>query len=191
MKKVIGLFVGIILLHFLASGCAYNVAFKTPEPYQYETTIPLRVVFYMDKTLKDEKSSQRGIPGWVVPIGDIVHMYAISYMKNGFESFQEIETLNEKPTYDVLVKVNSINYYFHSLAERARCDLTFNIENSLGNLVFDKTYHADGPSGFGRVAVGGVFAEKSARRQSTHAVMVTIFNNFMDDVRTNFNNWER
>lgn len=39
MKRMIDLIGGIILLCFFASGCAYNVAFKTPDSYQYVVAI--------------------------------------------------------------------------------------------------------------------------------------------------------
>lgn len=194
MKRMINLIGEIILLCLFASGCAYNVAFKMPDSYHYETTIPLKAGFYMDKTLRDKIYSGRAFSSgianrWDVPIGDAVHMYAISYLQNGFAGFNEIETLTDKPTYDVLVKIHDINYYIEGQA--AHCDLAFVIENSSGKQVFDKSYHADGPSGYGRVIAVGAFAQKSAIRQSTHVVLENIFKDFMNDVRTNFNNWER
>lgn len=194
MKRMIDLIGGIILLCFFASGCAYNVAFKTPDSYQYETTVPLKAGFYMDKTLRSKVYSGRafgsGIANrWDVPIGDAVHMYAISYLQNGFAGFYEIESLTDKPMCDVLVKIPDINYYMEGQA--AHCDLAFVVENSSGKQVFDKSYHADGPSGWGRVFAAGAFAQKSAIRQSTHVVFENIFTSFMNDIRTNFNSWEK
>lgn len=194
MKKAIGLFVGIVLLHFLASGCAYNVAFKAPDAYHYETTIPLKAGFSMDRRLKDLVYSGRAFSSgianrWDVPIGDIVYTYAIAYLQNGFAGFGEIATVTDKPTYDVLVKINAINYYMEGQA--AHCDLNFVVESLTGKQVFSKKYHADGPSGFGRVIAAGAFAQKSAIRQSTHVVLENIFKDFMADVRTNSNTWEK
>ncbi|MFX0201870.1 MAG: hypothetical protein ACFFCW_37650 [Candidatus Hodarchaeota archaeon] len=194
MKKIIGL-VGtraIVLMLFLISGCAYHVAFKSPDPYQYGTTIPLKAAFHMDKTLKTKMYSSRAFGSgvanrWDVPVGEVVHQYAISYLKNGFENFQEIDKLAERPNYNILVKITDINYYM--AAQAAHCDLTFVLENSLGKQVFNKKYHADGPSGMGRVFVGGVFAQKSAIRQSTHVVMETIFKSLVADISTNYKNW--
>lgn len=193
MKRTIKLFGWIGLLLSLTSGCAYNVAFKEIDTYQYETTIPLKTALYMNETLKGKMYSGRawssGIANrWDVPVGDAVHKYAVAYLTKGFASFSEIDSLKEKTAYDLLVKVDEINYYMEGQA--AHCDLTFVIENSSGKVVFRKTYHADGPSGYGRVFAAGAFAQKSAIRQSTHVVMENIFKNFMDDVRTNFNSWE-
>jgi hypothetical protein len=194
MKKIIGLVGtrGIVLMLFFISGCAHHVAFKSPDPYQYETTIPLKAAFYMDKTLKTKMYSSRafgsGIANrWDVPIGEVVHQYAISYLKNGFENFLEIDKLAKKSNYNILVKITDINYFMAGQA--AHCDLAFIVKNPLGEDVFSKKYHADGPSGTGRVFVGGVFAQKSAIRQSTHIVMETIFKSLMSDIRANYKNW--
>ena len=116
MKKGIGLFVGIVLLHFLASGCAYNVAFNAPETYRYETTVPLKAGFSMDKGLKDMVYSGRAFSSgianrWDVPVGDIVYSYAIAYLKNGFAGFGEIATVADKSAYDVVIKINDITYF--------------------------------------------------------------------------------
>lgn len=51
-------------------------------------------------------------------------------------------------------------------------------------------FHEDGPSGMGRVGAGGVFAQKSAIRESTHGVMEIIFRNFMADVRSDYKDLE-
>lgn len=42
----------------------------------------------------------------------------------------------------------------------------------------------------GRVGAGGVFAQKSAIRESTHGVMEIIFRNFMADVRSDYKDLE-
>lgn len=193
MKKTLNLLGGVILLLSLASGCAYHVAFKMPDSYQYETTIPLQAAFYMNETLKGKMYHGRawssGIANrWDVPIGDAVHKYAISYLPGGFASFSEINSLDEETPYDLLVKVDDINYYMKGQA--AHCDLTFVIENSSGGEVFSKKYHADGPSGYGRVFAAGAWAQKSAIRQSTHVVMENIFKELMDDILLNYNGWE-
>lgn len=126
---------------------------------------------------------------WDVPIGDTVYSYSISYLKNGFVNFSEIEDMGKKSGFDIVIKVDDINYYMEGQA--AHCDLSFIIENSSGKQVFNKKYHADGPSGYGRVFLAGAFAQKSAIRQSTHVVLENILKDFMNDIRTNFNNWER
>jgi len=188
------LFGGIIVVFVLCSGCAYSVAFQKPDAYKYDTTISLNTAFYMDKAMKGEmyygRAAMSGIANrWDVPIGDTVHSYSISYLKNGFVNFSEIEDMGKKSGFDIVIKVDDINYYMEGQA--AHCDLSFIIENSSGKQVFNKKYHADGPSGYGRVFLAGAFAQKSAIRQSTHVVLENILKDFMNDVRTNFNSWER
>lgn len=192
MKKK--LLKGLLLLVIVLSiGCAHHVEFKSPNMYQYKTTIPLTVVFYMNKDVKDKmyygRAASAGIANrWDIPVGNVVHQYAIAYLKNGFKDFNETETLPTKSTHDFLIKVTDINYYMQGQA--AHCDLTFIIESIFGKQVFNKEYHADGPSGFGRVFTGGAFAQKSAIRQSTHVVMETIFKNLLEDIRTNYTSWQ-
>jgi hypothetical protein len=82
----------------------------------------------------------------------------------------------------------NMNYYMANQA--AHCDLDFVIENSSGKQVLSKSYHADGPSGFRRVIAGGVFAQKSAIRQSTHVALETIFRNLIADIQSNYRNWQ-
>jgi len=51
-------------------------------------------------------------------------------------------------------------------------------------------FHEDAPSGMGRVVAGGVFAQKSAIRESTHVVTEIIFRNLMADIRSKYRDWE-
>src|SRR3972149_6319544 len=183
----------LLLVVALLIGCAHSVEFKSPDPYQYGSTIPLKTAFYMDKALQGKmwsgRSAGAGIANrWDVPVGKVVHEYAISYLKNGFTGFSDMESLTAKPAYDILIKVIDINYTMAGQA--AHCDLNFTIENSSGNQIFSKKYHADGPSGYGRVFAGGAFAQKSAIRQSTHVVMETIFKNLLEDIRKNYTGWQ-
>lgn len=193
MKRVINLVGGIMLLFFFASGCAHNVAFQKPDAYKYETTIPLKAGFYMDRILKEKIYSGRAFSSgienrWDVPIGDTIHIYAVSYFKNGFVDFSEIEDMSIKQNCDVVIKVDDINYYMKDQA--AHCDVSFVIENTSGKQVFNKKYHADGPSGYVQVILAGPFAQKSAIRQSTQVVLENILKDFMNDVRTNFVGWK-
>ena len=147
----------------------------------------------MDENLKAKMYSGRAASSgvanrWDVQVGDAVNKYAIAYLKNGFTSFNEINTLSAQSDHDILIKIVDINYYMQGQA--AHSDLTFVVENMNGKELFNKEYHADGPSGYGRVLLAGAFAQKSAIRQSTDAVMVNIFKSFMDDFRSNYNNWE-
>ncbi|HBR18284.1 MAG: hypothetical protein A3G39_01885 [Deltaproteobacteria bacterium RIFCSPLOWO2_12_FULL_43_16] len=174
-------------------GCAHYVEFKSPDTEKYETTIPLKAVFYMDNAMKSKiwsgRSAGAGIANrWDVPVGGAVQRYADAYLKNGFKEFNETEALPVKQIHDILIKVTNINY--NMAGQAAHCDLTFTIENSSGKEVFNKTYHADGPSGYGRVFAGGAFAQKSAIRQSTHVVMETIFKSLLEDIRKNYTGWQ-
>ena len=126
------LFSGIVVLFVLCSGCAHNVAFQKLDARKYETTIPLKAGFYMDKILKEKIYSGRAFSSgienrWDVPIGDTIHTYAVSYLKNGFVDFSEIEDMSIKQNCDVVIKVDDINYYMEGQA--AHCDVSFVIEN--------------------------------------------------------------
>jgi uncharacterized protein YceK len=184
----------ILSIATILMGCAHSVEFRSPDTYQYQTTIPMNTIFYMDQSMKNKSWSGRafgsGIANrWDVPIGRVVDQYANAYLRNGFNSFSEIENLAQKPPNDVLIKVTDINYYMES--QVAHCDLAFSIENVMGRVVFDKKYHEDGPSGAGRVAMGGVFAQKSAIRQSTHVVLENIFKRLLADIQANYRDWSK
>lgn len=182
-----------LLVAVLLVGCAHSVEFRSPDTYQYVATVPLKAVFYTEKNVKDKTWSGRAVSSgvanrWDVPIGRVVQQYANVYLKAGFKEFVETETVPEKPIQDILIRAVNMNYYMANQA--AHCDLDFVIENSSGKQVLSKSYHADGPSGFGRVIAGGVFAQKSAIRQSTHVALEIIFKNLMADIQTNYKNWQ-
>lgn len=182
-----------LLVAVLLLGCAHSVEFKSPDTYQYVATVPLKAVFYTEKNVKDKTWSGRAVSSgvanrWDVPIGRVVQQYANVYLEAGFKEFVETETVPEKPIQDILIRAVNMNYYMANQA--AHCDLDFVIENSSGKQVLSKSYHADGPSGFGRVIAGGVFAQKSAIRQSTHVALEIIFKNLMADIQTNYRNWQ-
>ncbi len=190
MKKILVL----LFIAALFTGCAHRVDFRSPDKYQSQTTVPLKAIFYMDQSMKDKSWSGRAVGSgvanrWDVPIGRVVDQYANSYLQNGFNSFTEIENLTQKPPHDILIKVNDIVYYMSSQA--AHCDLAFGIENAAGVVVFEKKYHEDGPSGAGKVFVGGVFAQKSAIRQSTHVVLENIFKKLLADIQVNYSDWRK
>jgi hypothetical protein len=184
----------ILVLLFALSlvGCAHNVEFRTPDTYQYGTALPYTAVFHMDQNIKNRVWSGRAassgiIHRWDVPIGKTVNQYANSYLRTAFKEFNETETLETKQAYDILVKVEDINYYMANQA--AHCDLTFTVEDSKGKQLFRNKYSEVGPSEFGRVIGGGVFAQKSAIRQSSHVALEKIFGNFVKDIQTNYKNW--
>ena len=184
-------FNAVFIVVFLLSGC-YSVAFREPNLHIYKNQVPLKAAFYMDKDIKNKSYSSRAwgsgiLNRWDVPVGETVHMYAHSYLKNGFAEFVEINDPSEKSAYDVLIELVDIHYYLAGQA--AHSDITLTVDNSHGEELFNKKYHADGPSGFGRVIMGGALAQKSAIRQSTHVVMENIFTQFMHDVSSNFREW--
>lgn len=190
MKKILV----ILFIATLLMGCAHRVDFRSPDKYQSQTAVPLNAIFYMDQSMKDKSWSGRAVGSgvanrWDVPIGKVVDQYANAYLKNGFNSFSEIENLIQKPPHDILIKITDINYCMSSQA--AHCDLAFSIENAAGGVVFDKKYHEDGPSGAGRIFVGGVFAQKSAIRQSTHVVLENIFKKLLAEIQANYTDWSK
>lgn len=185
---------GIVIIFFVAFliGCAHRVEFRAPDTYSYPNKVPLKAAFYMDPIIKDKTWSGRafgsGIANrWDVPIGRVVEQYADVHLNNGFYTYSKIDDLGKKPPHDILIKIVELNYYMASQA--ARCDLTFVIEDSKKRGVLRKKYHEDGPSEMGRVVAGGVFAQKSAIRQSTHIVLENIFKNFLADVQVNYKEW--
>lgn len=173
------------------AGCARPVTFKQPDTHQYETAIPLRAAFYMDSNLKNmivsSRAASSGIANrWDIQVGDAVHKYATSYLQNAFTGFREVSAPGEGD-YDVLIKVTGIN--FNMAGQAAHSDVTFAVESAGGTELFTNNYHADGPSGYGRILMGGAFAQRSAIHQSTHVVMETIFKNFVDDLGANYSGW--
>jgi len=184
----------ILFVISLITGCAHSVEFRSPDMYQYQTTVPLNAIFYMDQFWKDKWWSGRAYGSgvahqWDVPTGRVVNQYANAYLKNGFNSFREIESLARKPPHDILIKVTYMNFYMESQA--AHCDLWFSIEDVLGRETFYKKYHEDGPSGLGKVALGGVFVQKSVIRQSTHVVLENIFKKLLADIQANYRDWSK
>jgi TolA-binding protein len=148
----------------------------------------------MDQSVKDKSWSGRAFSSgianrWDVPIGKVVDQYADAYLKKGFNSFSEIGNLGQKPSHDILIKVTDVNYYMSSQA--AHCDLAFSIENTMGRQVFEKKYHEEGPSEMGKIAVGGVFAQKSAIRQSTNVVLENIFKKLLADIQADYKDWSQ
>ena len=187
-----GTFRGMVILLLLLSGC-YTVAFREPNLYTYQTEVPLKAAFYMDEDLKEKSYSSRAwssgiLNRWDVPVGNVIHLYAQSYLKKGFNQLDEINDPTIKSNYDVVIKLVDIHYYLADQA--AHSDITFTIENSQGHELLNKKYHADGPSGFGRVIMAGPFAQKSAIRQSTHVVLENIFTHLMDDIQSEYTQWK-
>lgn len=182
MKKL----VAVLFLLLFASGCAHYVDFKPPESYKHEKTLNLKMAFYMPSDLKSKmyfgRAMSSGIANrWDVPVGSVVREYGIAYLKNGVSEFSELQALDANASYDMLVTITDIQY--HMAGQAAHCDLTIKVADKSGNSKAKK-YHADGPSGYGRVLAGGAFAQKSAIRQSTHVVLENIFKEFMADLRT-------
>ncbi len=191
-KRMSFLALGVFLFLLPISGCAHSVAFKSPNFYKYDVVVPLKIIFYMDKDLKDKMYYGRAVSSgianrWDVPIGNVVYEYAISYLKENFTSFSESSLLETGLSDSMLLKVVNIDYYMSGQA--AHCSLDFIIEDTSGKELFKKTYKEDGPSGFGNVFWGGVFAQKGAIRQSTDVILEKIFKELIRDINTNYKNW--
>ena len=142
----------------------------------------------MDNTLMGKMYYGRAVSSgianrWDVPVGKVTHDYAVSYLKGGFSGLTDLESLDKAESYDAVIKITDINYYMQGQA--AHSDITIVALDRSGKKLVDKKYHADGPSGYGRVFAGGAFAQKSAIRQSTHVVMENIFKEFMADFTSN------
>ena len=185
-------FVVLALLALGLGACAHHVPFNAPETFNYPNQVPRKALFYMEPAAKaavwSGRSAAAGIANkWVVPIGQTVETYADSYLENGFQDFQKIASVESKPNHDLLIKITNIQYYMANQA--AHVDMDFVVQNNGGTAVFTKKYNAIGPSGGGRVAFGGAFAQKSAIRQSTHVALETIFRNFMNDAIDNYRRW--
>lgn len=175
----------LLLMLLVFTGCAHNVAFKSPDIYKHEKVLPVKMAFYMDSSVKSKVYSERsfmsGIANsWNVPIGSVVHEYGVAYLQAGVAEFKEIQAPDEGGSYDLVVTITDI--VFNMSGQAAHCDLTVDIKDRTGNPEVKK-YHADGPSGMGRVLAAGVFAQKSAIRQSTHVAMENIYKGLMGDLR--------
>lgn len=182
MKKLKIFFV--LAVFAIIAGCAHPVEFKTPHAQSYNTTLPCKAALHMDKDLKNKIYSSRAFSSgianrWDVPIGRIVYEYANSYLEKGFDGFYKIDSLSGVKQGDVLIDITDINYYMKGQA--AHADIVIDVNDVNGKKVFDKKYSAHGPSGYGRVFIGGAFAQKSAIRQSTDVVLKDIFKSFMAD----------
>lgn len=178
----------LLLVCAVMFGCAHSVDFNTPAQHQHSSVLPLSVGFYMDDAVKSKTYSSRAASSgvanrWDVPAGKVTHDYAVAYLKGGFKGFTELDSLDGAKRYDAVIKITDINYYMQGQA--AHSDITIVALDRSGKRLVDRKYHADGPSGFGRVILGGAFAQKSAIRQSTHVVMEKIFKDFMGDFRAN------
>lgn len=190
MKKCITfILLGILFL----MGCAHQVEFRAPDIYSYSKKVPMNAIFFMDQNIRSKVWSGRafgsGIANrWDVPIGRVVEQYAESYLKDGFLSFVRLDDLEKRPSYDILIKITELNYFMAFQA--AHGELCFVIEDQIGNQLWSKRYKEDGPSEMGKVALGGVFAQKSAIRQSTHVVLENIFKRFLNDIQIQYKEWK-
>jgi hypothetical protein len=182
MKKIRIVFILAVIA--IVAGCAHPVKFKTPQVESYNKTLPCNAALHMDEDLKNKMYSARAFSAgianrWDVPIGVITYDYANSYLQKGFDGFYQVDSLSGVKKGDVLIDIADINYYMGGQA--AHADIVIDVNGVNGEKTFNKKYHADGPSGYGRVFLGGAFAQKSAIRQSTDVVLKDIFKRFMAD----------
>ncbi|VAV82258.1 hypothetical protein MNBD_DELTA01-1276 [hydrothermal vent metagenome] len=182
MKKISIFF--ILVIFAIIAGCAHPVEFRTPVEESYNETLPCKAALHMDEDLQNKVYSSRsfgsGIANrWDVPIGKIVYDYADSNLKKGFDGFYKVDSLSGVKQGDIAINIADIDYYMKGQA--AHANIVIDVNDSKGNKAFSKEYSSDGPSGFGRVMLGGAFAQKSAIRQSTDVVLKDIFKSFMAD----------
>ncbi len=191
MFRTLKLLCGLLVV-FMMTGCAHQVAFNTPATQSYSNKIPMRALFYMDSTSKNlvwsGRSAAAGIANkWVVPVGQTTNMYARSYLEDGFASFSETNTLRGDGQQDILIHLTNLSYYMAS--QKAHCSMDINVLNDQGRVVFRNNYSSQGGSQGGKVFFGGAMAQKSAIRQSTHGALETIFRNFINDAQANYRKW--
>lgn len=182
----------VLLAILVMVGCAHRVDFQTPESRNFENVVPMKAAFYMSQDLKNKVYSGRAFSSgivhrWDVPVGKVTSLYAISNIKKGFAGFKEVDSDNDFEGNDILIKITDIKYYMKGQA--AHITVTIAVLGPSGNEIFKKSYKADGPSGYGRVMLGGAFAQKSAIRQSSNVAFNTIFNRYMDDVNSHYREW--
>lgn len=182
----------IMVVFFLTSGCAHYVTFKKPYAYTHKETIHSKAAFYMDESEKikmhEERSAMSGMANrWDVPIGIMVHDYAVAYLNKNFTTFVEEDTLNLASDPEILIRLTDLEYYI--AVQAAHCMLTLTVEDISGKELFKKRYSKEGPSAFARVFWGGVFAQKSAIRDSTHEALEKIFKEFIEDVYKVYSDW--
>jgi hypothetical protein len=175
-------------------GCTHDVAFKKPDTFAYTEKVPLDVVFFMKKELREKTFEGRawssGIANkWVVPVGDAAHEYAVAYLSEAFQSFREVDSDSSIPQGNFLIRIDDIRYWMEGQA--AHSAMWASVTSSAKAEVLKKEYSADGPSGYGRVLAAGAFAQKSAIRQSTHVVFENIFKRLVDDIRDGYPRWRQ
>lgn len=181
----------ILFAAFLLGGCAHGVQFPKPATHSYSETIPLDVGFYMNDALRSQVYTARSwmalpVNSWVVPVGYTVDQYARAYLSGAFRSFTELQSPSPASPGQYVIRLDGLSYWLKGQA--AHSTMTFSVYSG-GLRVLLREYTEDGPSGFGRVLVGSMFAEKSAIRGSTDVVFATIFQKLVADIRAEYPKW--
>ena len=181
-----------IVLAMFAQGCTYNVAFSKPDTVAYNEKIPIDVAFAMSVKAKsltyEGRAMSSGIANtWVVPVGDTTHQYAVAYLSSAFRSFTEIDPEGPVSPEKFLLRLDDLVYRMEGQA--AHTTISTVVVSPGGKEVLKKSYSEDGPSGYGRVLMGGAFGQKSAIRQSTHVVLENTFKRLIEDIRIGYAEW--
>ena len=85
----------IVALSLWCQACTHQVAFQTPQLALHQDKIPLDVAFFMRDAVRFQTYEGRawssGIANtWVVPVGEVIHEYAVAELSDAFRSFQDM-----------------------------------------------------------------------------------------------------
>jgi hypothetical protein len=86
------------------------------------------------------------------------------------------------------MKITELEYHMENW--RASATIDFLLEDAVGKQLLRRSYSSRGPSAWGRVFGGGVFAMRSAIHASTDFVLDEIFSAFVEDVYAAHEKWE-
>ena len=167
------------------SGC-YTVGFHAVETPEIRPEIPAHAGLYLEPEIVSATYSFRswaaGIGNrWTVLYGERIQKYARVYLDAAFQSFGELSSIDTGFDGDVLVHINRADYRVARQAGHVTLGVV--VLGSSGKELFRKDYSSSGPSGMGKVFVGGVFAQKSATRSSTDEAMKVVLLELIDDIR--------
>jgi hypothetical protein len=177
--------IAVLMLSLL--GCSHYVTFQDPAIQTYDFVVPTGSSFFMSEPIKEQTFTvHAGVHVWHIPIGEAVHQYAASYFKEAFDGFEEVSTPVARQ--GVLITITELEYHMENW--RASATIDFLVEDAEGKQVFSKSYTSRGPSAWGRVFAGGVFAMRSAIHSSTDFVLDEIFTAFVADLKAAHDDWE-
>lgn len=117
---------------------------------------------------------------WIVEFGKILDETLKSKdVQSAFGRLSKIDSEASNKGYFILFDLE--NYEFKNY--QAFISLKISLTKD-GNVIFDKTYKADGKSQGGKMFFGGPFAMKNATQQSTKLALDQILRAFIEDINT-------